>query len=86
MSELWRNLNIGDKVRVTEWPSDMHRDRLHAESQELLDWLIDTQSVLTVTEIDSFGLPFGEIARMVNGNEQFEYWGLNHEGLDIIPS
>jgi len=86
MFELWRTLKIGDKVRVTEWPHDMKRDNLHAISQEFLDWLINTRSILTVTEIDSFGLPFGHIVRQVDGAEQFEYWALNHGGLEIVSS
>lgn len=86
MSELWPTLKIGDKVRVTEWPDDMHRDRLHADSQEFLEWLINTRSILAVTEIDSSGLPFGHIVRQVNGEEQSEYWALNHSGLEIVSS
>lgn len=62
----------------------MVRENLHANSQEFLDWLIDNQSILTITEIDEWGLPFGYIERWVNGCEQSEWWGLNHGEWEIV--
>ncbi len=84
MSDLWRNLRVGDKVRVVEWPKEMHKETLHQETRELYDWLIDTKSALTITKIDNFGLPQGEIHRIVHDDEQTEFLLLNHGGLEIV--
>jgi hypothetical protein len=83
-SDLWRTLKVGDKVRVVHWPEELHEEQMHKETFELYTWLIDTQSVLTIVEIDAWGWPEGRICRVVNGVDQSEYIHLNHSGLEIV--
>ena len=71
MTELWRSLKIGDKVRLVACPQEMQSNLLHRETLEFYLWLIDTKSVLAITEIDAWGLPYGEISGNVDGVEQF---------------
>ncbi len=77
----WHDLRIGDQVRLVAWPNELHKSKMHADTQELYEWLIDTQSVLTIVDIDATGLPYGHVRRVVNGVEQSEYLALNHGGL-----
>lgn len=84
MSDLWRTLKVGDRVRILSWPQEMHRDRLDCGTQELYDWLIDTQTVLIITSIDYAGLPYVEINRIVDGTERFEYLALNHGSIGLV--
>lgn len=84
MSDLWRSFKIGDEVQVVEWPPELHRDRLHAETCEFYDWLIATKSILTINEIDERGLPWGRLKRIVDGVKQSEGVALNHGGLKLV--
>ena len=54
MGEVWRGLRVGDRVRVVAWPPEIPADQMHAETREFYRWLIETGSVLTVTEIDEW--------------------------------
>jgi hypothetical protein len=84
MSDLWRDLHIGDKVRIIDWPQEMHKERLHEDTRELYEWLIETKRVLTIITIDEWGLPYGEIVRSVDSIEYHESLALNHGGLEIV--
>lgn len=54
MSEPWRNLKIGDRVRVVAWPAELDEGCLHEETREFYEWLIATGSLLEIVEIDDW--------------------------------
>jgi hypothetical protein len=83
MDELWQELKIWDKVRIVEWPKELHEDRLHADTFDLYKWLIDSGGVLTIVRMRE-GLPEGEIQRVINGVQQWDFLLLNHSGLEIL--
>jgi hypothetical protein len=84
MSDLWRTLKIGDRVRVIDWPQEIHKDRLCQETSDLYKWLIATGGLLTIVRIDDLGLPEGSVRRVVDGKERSEFLLLNHSGLEIV--
>jgi hypothetical protein len=85
VSDLWRVLKIGDRVRLVEWPEEIHEDRLHPETRDLYRWLIDTRGILAVVKIDDLGLPHGKIHRVVDCEDLCEFLLLNHSGgLEIV--
>ena len=56
MSEPWRNLQIGDRVRFVR----LREGWMHEETRVVYEALIATGIVLTVEEIDNFGHPWTE--------------------------
>jgi hypothetical protein len=84
MSELWQSLSIGDKVRVVKWPTELIRDRMHRETSELYDWLIENRCMLTIVEKDFWRLPYWKICRSEGGIEFTEYLALNHDGIEVV--
>lgn len=76
----WQSLKIGDKIQVTHWPVELRKDTLHAETTALYTWLINTGSILTIVEIDSFGLPYGRIVL----EDRTEYIAINHSGIKVM--
>ncbi len=77
----WKQLKIGDQVKVIEWPRGIRRETLHSETAELYDWLISTHGILKIIEIQDGGIPIGKIYRNKNGEQRSEYLALNHQGL-----
>jgi hypothetical protein len=84
MNELWRRLRVGDRVRVTAWPAEMSEDRVHPDTTAAYRWLIETGTVLTITEIDEWGLPFGRYRRTIDAVECTEYMALNHGEVEVV--
>jgi hypothetical protein len=84
MSQKWKELQVGDKVRVIAWPDELIEERLHADTIEFYRWLIQTKTVLSVVEIDETGLPWGEHRRVVNGRAETESIALNHGGIEVV--
>lgn len=86
MSVEWQELNIGDRVRVTSWPSELSRDRMHQETVAFYDWLIETGAVLEVVNRDHLGIPYGEAHITDNGTERWETIGLNHGAIECVKA
>lgn len=86
MTDLWRTLRIGDQVKIVEWPVEYPRDRLHPDTVELYEWLIETGAALTIVGVDEDEpkMPWGEVCRFHNGSDAWESVGLNHGGLEIV--
>lgn len=84
MKEPWRNLQVGDRVRIKCWPEELREEWLHEETRELYRWLIRTGSVLTISEIDAWGMPYGEIQVDSDADEEWHYLALNHSGLEMV--
>lgn len=57
---------------------------LHNETRELYEHLIATAVVLSVTEIDGWGVPWIEYTWFHNSIEEFHSLGLNHDGLESV--
>ena len=85
MNELWRELRIGDHVQVVSWPVELVRERLHRETIELYEWLLETGTKLIVKKFDHLGIPYGEVRRKRKDEirEVYEYIGLNHSGICV---
>ena len=62
----WRNLRLGDKVRIVRIPSELsephYQDGEWEETFALYRTLISEVVELTVSEIDEFGCPWIEYA------------------------
>lgn len=84
MSHPWRELKVGDKVRMTIWPKELDPKCMHKETISVYRWLIRTGSVLTIERIDAYGLPFGAVTRTVKGIKLLESLALNHGGIEIL--
>lgn len=84
MNELWRNLRIGDRVRVVSWPLGLDQNLMSEELRDLYMWLIATQQTLTITKIDHIGLPWGEIIIVLDGEEHVHQFALDHGGLEVV--
>jgi len=81
MNELWRELRIGDRVQVVSWPEELVRERLHRETIELYEWLLETGTYLIVEKFDHLGIPYGKVLREDEIGQVHEYAGLNHSGI-----
>jgi hypothetical protein len=85
MTQSWRDLRVGNQVRVISWPEALHVDRLHSATRDLYQWLIGTGDILTIVESDEYSVPYGHLIRRVDGVEQYECVALNHSGRETIP-
>jgi hypothetical protein len=79
LSNNWNELKLGDKIRITHWPSELIRDNCLPETRELYDWLIVSSSVLTISRME-IGMPMAEVIRDIRGVTTWEYIGINHGG------
>lgn len=83
-NEKWRQLKVGDKVRVVSWPRELSRTRMHTETVELYELLIASQILLTVSDIDESGIPTGTTAIADEKGDRTEYLLLNHSGIQVV--
>jgi hypothetical protein len=77
----WHDLRVGDAVVIVRWPTEFDRATLHTTTTALYEWLIQSHAVIKVVEIEPTGIPIAEIVREDNGNDVWEYIGLNHSGI-----
>lgn len=90
MDDLWRNLRVGDRVRIVhvplEFASAPETYCLHDETRELYERLIIKAAILIVTEIDDWDVPWIDYTWVrSDGVEEFHSLGLNHDGLERVP-
>jgi len=59
-NESWRNLRIGDRVRIVRLPSDSLNPELHfdEETRAVFLQLIAANAILTIRDLDEFGHPW----------------------------
>ena len=61
---MWRDLRLGDKIRIVRIPALLDEPRYHngdwEDTLELYRTLIASNLVLTISEIDEFGRPWIE--------------------------
>ncbi|QDT00623.1 hypothetical protein HG15A2_39620 [Adhaeretor mobilis] len=83
MSITWRDLKIGDRIQMIEWPPELDKETLHGDTIGFYEWAIESGSQLTVVNIDEWGIPWGKIIRTLDGIETTESIGLNHSGYVV---
>ena len=59
MTESWRSLRIGDRIRVVRLPSGVDQPgyTFHASTRRLYERLIASRSFFRIREIDQWGYP-----------------------------
>ena len=59
MTENWRNLKVGDRVRIVRLPTEFSSPgyQVHDDTVALYQHLIDQGCVLTIDEVDDSGRP-----------------------------
>lgn len=82
--EVWRQLEVGDQVRVVDWPPELSRASMHAETVALYELLIASSIPLTVCEIDDSGFPTGKTEISDERGVRSEYLLLNHGGIQMV--
>jgi len=85
--ELWRKLQVGDRIRIVHLPCEFtsHDYTLHPETEWLYRYLIDSRTVLKIEKIDDDGYPWiEEVVVMRDGVESFEWLMVNHDGIEIL--
>jgi len=84
MNTCWRDLRVGDRVTIIDWPIEYPRERLHPETQELYEWLIGSGTPLEIVEINRDAFPVGRVDRNSDGELMVEYLTLDHGGLQLL--
>ena len=91
--DLWRTLQVGDRVRMVELPTPSGTFRewpLHAETRRAYRYLLQRTRPLVVCEIDEYGCPWvqfrlcGKQGRANKGRMERHSMMLNHGGLRIV--
>jgi hypothetical protein len=76
MNEAWRNLRVGDQVRIIQLPSEFQLPgyKLSTETRILYEHLISVKAILTVELIDEHRLPW--VAYQWHKDGEIEYHSL----------
>jgi hypothetical protein len=85
--ELWRKLRLGDRVRLTEIPTEFFQPGyyIHRETMQAYKKLLSRRRSLRVCEIDEWGLPRVQFRfRRKNGGWEFHRLLINHSGLTLV--
>src|SRR5262245_21442256 len=82
-TELWRQLKVGDKVRLFEAPREFLREGygIHEETLWVYKKLVERRRPLRVYEIDAWGLPWVKCNFFRQGKWEYHYLAFNHGGL-----
>lgn len=82
MTDDWRTLRVGDRIRFIHMPTEFVRpDALHPSTRRVYKRLIERNKSVRVYEIDEWSMPW--IRCQFRGrNGRWEYHGLliNHDG------
>ncbi len=86
MPELWRDLQVGDRIRITQMPSEFSSPGyfLHEDTRKLYEHLVAEQAILTVETIDSTNRPLIGYIWIQDGVEEFHALAVNHGGLERL--
>lgn len=87
--ELWKALNLGDRVRVVSWPTEFDQPDycLHEETREAYEWLLARRCVLTIDRVeyhDGQSYPWADFTITTYGVDAYHTMMLNHSGLELI--
>jgi len=89
LDELWRTLQIGDKVRIVEIPPEFLRSGvgIHPETMEVYEKLIARRRAVRIAYFDDWGLPWIRCQfRSDDGRLEYHSLALNHGGLVKVRS
>ena len=87
MSELWRDLQVGDQIQIVRVPKEFSQRGyyIHADTLRVYERLITAGTVLTVDRIDESGLPWVEFScENEDGQQEFHSLAVNHDGLERV--
>jgi hypothetical protein len=82
--ELWEELRVGDRVRLTEIPAEFFQDGyfLHRDTMRAYKKLLARRRSLRVYKIDEWGLPWVQFRfRRKSGEWEYHSLAINHSGL-----
>jgi hypothetical protein len=82
MAEDWRDLRVGDRVRIVRMPSDADAPGItfHAETRRLYKRLIARRRSVRVFEIDEWGLPWIRCRfRLKDGRWEYHWLAINDD-------
>jgi hypothetical protein len=82
--ELWRGLKVGDRIRLTEIPSEFLQEGyfIHRDTMRVYKKLLARRRPLRIYEIDEYGYPW-IMCRFPRKDDQWEWHTLafNHDGF-----
>lgn len=82
--ELWRELQVGDRIRLVEIPKEFLQEGyyIHRDTLRVYKKLLARRRSLRIHEIDEGGLPWVHCRfRRKNGRWEHHFLALNHGGL-----
>jgi hypothetical protein len=86
-SALWRQLKVGDRIRLTEVPREFFQAGyyIHRDTLRVYRKLVDCRRPLRVWMIDEYGFPWVQ-CRFRNKDGRWEHHSLavNHNGLERV--
>ncbi len=83
MDESWRDLRVGDRIRLVRMPSEFDQAGyyLHRDTRRVYKRLIERRRPVRVYEIDEWGLPWIECRfRRKDGWWERHSLAFNHDG------
>jgi hypothetical protein len=86
MDEPWRELRVGDQVRIVRRPQQgMPWSRLDNDARRLYDRLIAEGVVLAVSEIDEWGCPWIEYHwRHEDGSLEYHQLAIDDDSWELV--
>jgi hypothetical protein len=84
MTELWRTLRVGDRVRLAEYPPEFLQKGYHIlpETVRVYKKLLARGRPLRVFRIDEYGHPWVQCRfRRRDGRWEHHWLAFNHDGL-----
>jgi hypothetical protein len=86
-SESWRELRVGDRVRIVQLPSyaNLPGRTFHSETRELYERLIARRRSLRIYEVDADGLPWINCRfKLDDGTWEHHYLALNDDSWERV--
>lgn len=87
MDERWRQLRIGDQIRIVRMPSDFSKPGyyVHRETRRLYKRLIERRRPVRVCEIDEWGTPWISCRfRMKNGRWEHHFLAVDDDSWERV--
>jgi hypothetical protein len=89
VNELWRQLRVGDRIRIVRMPSEWALDGyvLPPDTRRLYRLLIARKRPLRIYDIDESGLPWVKCQfRTRNGRWEYHYLAVNDDSWLRVKS
>jgi hypothetical protein len=79
----WRSLRVGDKIRITCTPSEVWAP--HGETKAQFEYLVHSHLVVKVARIDEMGYPRIEYTRLSDeGAMIYESMMIDHDDVEVV--